>query len=85
MRIDNLRSRLHRIEASQPETATPNLILASCPMQNENPTADVIERWLDDGLAHIAFGGRAILYDHGETDLIDEQQWRHRYCNLLPS
>jgi hypothetical protein len=79
------RSRVERLEASQAGIATPNLILSSYPMPDYVPTADVIDRWLDAGMAHVAFRGRAILYDGGETGPIDEQQWRHRYCEAAPS
>jgi hypothetical protein len=79
------RIRVERLEASQSGTATPNLILSSCPMPDDVPAAGVIDRWLDDGMAHVAFRGRAILYDGGETGPIDEQQWRHRYCEAVPS
>jgi hypothetical protein len=80
-----LRIRVERLEASQAGTETPNLILSSCPMPHDPPTAAAIEGWLADGLAHVAFRGRAILYDGGAPDPLDEQQWRHRYCEGLPS
>jgi hypothetical protein len=79
------RTRVERLEASQAGTETPNLVLSSCPMPDEPATASVIEQWLDDGLAHVAFRGRAILYDGGETEPIDEKQWRLRYCEAPPS
>ena len=85
MRADSFHRRLQRLEISQVGMDTPNLILSSCPMPDDVPTAGVIGRWLDDGLAHIAFKGRAILYDGGESGPIDEQQWRHRYCEAVPS
>jgi hypothetical protein len=79
------RIRLGRLEASQEDTQMPNLILSSCPMPDDVPTAGVIDRWLDDGMAHVAFKGRAILYDGGETEPFTEQQWQHRYCGAVPS
>lgn len=77
---DSFRSRLQRLETSRAVTGTPNLILSTCPMPRDPPTAGVIEQWLDAGLAHVAFSGRAILYHGGETGPIDEQQWRRQYC-----
>jgi hypothetical protein len=85
MRPTAFRIRIERLEASQAGTETPNLILSSCPMPDEAPTAAAIERWLDEGLAHVAFKGRAIFYDGGETGPLDEQQWRLRYCEATAS
>jgi hypothetical protein len=79
-RLDSFCSRLERFEASQSGTTTPHLILSSCPMPDGTPTAVMIEQWIEDGMAHVAFNGRAILYDGGETDQVDEQQRRLRYC-----
>jgi hypothetical protein len=79
-RLNNFCSRLERLEVSQAGKETPHLILSSCPMPDEPPTAATIDRWLDEDLAHVAFRGRAVLYDGGETDQLDEQQWRLRYC-----
>ena len=85
MRVDSLHRRLERLEASQGNTQTPHLILSSCPMPDETPLPGVIDRWLDGGIAHIGFKGRAVLYDGGETDPLTEQQWRHRYCGAVLS
>jgi hypothetical protein len=78
-RIDNFCNRLARLEASQPCKETPHLILSSCPMPDELPGVAMIEQWLDEGLAHVAFKGRAIFYDGGEGQLA-EDQWQLRYC-----
>jgi hypothetical protein len=40
----------------------------------------MIEQWIEDGLAHVAFKGRAVCYDGGETGPLTEQEWWHRYC-----
>jgi hypothetical protein len=63
---------------------TPNLILSSCPMPVGDPTAGMVAGWLDDGVAHIAFGGRAVLYDGG-IGILDENQWKQQYCDGLSS
>jgi hypothetical protein len=84
MRPTAFRSRVERLEASRAGSETPNLILSSCPMPDDAPTADAVERWLADGVAHVAFNGRAILYDGG-IGSVDEEQWRLRYCEARPS
>jgi hypothetical protein len=78
-RLASYCSRLERLEASQSCKKTPHLILSSCPIPDE-PSATMIEQWIEDGLAHVAFRGRAVLYDGGKTVQLDEQQWRLRYC-----
>jgi hypothetical protein len=77
--------RLERLEEAHLQSATPHRVLSSCPLPDEPASHAVILEWLDEGLAHVAFGGRAVFYDGGETGPIDEQQWRFRYCEALPS
>jgi hypothetical protein len=78
-RLDSFYSRLDRLEASQAGTGTPSLILSSCPIPDEMPSAAMIEQWIEDGFAHVAFKGRAVFHDGGEGQLT-EDQWQLRYC-----
>ncbi|MDP2296697.1 MAG: hypothetical protein Q8M24_14705 [Pseudolabrys sp.] len=44
-------------------------------------TAETTDRWLRDGLAHIGFGGRVIIYDGGRrNNPITVEEWEARYA-----
>jgi hypothetical protein len=42
----------------------------------------IISLWIDEELAHVAFGGRAIFYDGGQRDVLTESEWQAKY--VLP-
>jgi hypothetical protein len=54
------------------------VIVATCPI----PETDLplrpktIERWLADGLAHIAFKGHAVFYDGGRHHPLTIEEWQ---------
>jgi hypothetical protein len=66
----SLRQRIDRLEGDQGRPGIPNIIVATCPIPGDGqpPTMETVERWLADGLAHIAFRGHAVLYNGGRTD-----------------
>jgi hypothetical protein len=40
---------------------------------------ETIERWLTDGLAHLAFRGHAVLYDGGRSPPLTVEEWQSRH------
>jgi hypothetical protein len=62
--------RLERLEEAHLLSATPHRVLSSCPLPDEPASQAVIVEWLDEGLAHVAFGGRAVFYDGGQHGVL---------------
>ena len=73
--------RLERLEEAHLQSATPHRVLSSCPLPDEPASHAVIAEWLDEGLAHVAFGGRAVFYDGGQHGVLGLDEWRAAYCN----
>jgi hypothetical protein len=74
--------RLERLEEAHLQSATPHRVLSSCPLPDEPANQAVILEWLDEGLAHVAFGGRAVFYDGGQREVLSESEWQAKY--VLP-
>jgi len=72
--------RLERLEEAHLLSATPHRVLSSCPLPDEPASQATIAEWLDEGLAHVAFGGRAVFYDGGQRDVLTESEWQAKYC-----
>ncbi len=67
-----LKRRIELIERGYDRPGIPGVVIATLPLPCA-PTAELIEQWLADGVAHIAFRGHAVMYDGGERDLsVDE-------------
>jgi hypothetical protein len=84
----SLRQRIERLEGDRGNRGTPSVVVAICPI----PATDLplrletIDRWLADGVAHIAFGGHAVLYDAGQRPLtVSEWQGKFASTTLLPT
>jgi hypothetical protein len=62
-----LRQRIEKLEGDQAIPGIPRMVVATCPMpeRDDPPTKQIIERWLASGVAHIAFKGRALMYNGG--------------------
>jgi hypothetical protein len=71
--------RLERLEDAHMLPTTPHRVLSSCPLPDEPASHAVILEWLDEGLAHVAFGGRAIFYDGGRA-VLSLDEWQALYC-----
>jgi hypothetical protein len=41
---------------------------------------ETVERWLADGVAHIAFKGHAIFYEGGRRRPLTIEEWKKQYC-----
>jgi hypothetical protein len=76
----NLQNRLERLEEAHSLPITPHRVLSSCPLPDEPASQVTILEWLDEGLAHVAFGGRAIFYDGGWRGVLTEREWQEEYC-----
>jgi hypothetical protein len=76
----NLQNRLERLEESHLPHAMPHRLLSSCPLPDEPVSQATILEWLDEGLARVAFGGRAIFYDGGRGDILSLDEWQASYC-----
>jgi hypothetical protein len=72
--------RLERLEEAHLQSATPHRVLSSCPLPDEPASRATILEWLDEGLAHVAFGGRAVFYDGGQHGLLGLDEWQALYC-----
>jgi hypothetical protein len=75
-----LQNRLERLEDVHLLPTTPHRVLSSCPLPDEPASHAVILEWLDEGLAHVAFGGRAIFYDGGQHGVLSLDEWQASYC-----
>jgi hypothetical protein len=73
--------RLERLEEAHLQSATPHRVLSSCPLPDEPTSQATIVEWLDEGLAHVAFGGRAVFYDGGQHGVLGLDEWQATYCN----
>jgi hypothetical protein len=61
-----LKKGIERLEDDRGGPGTPRVIVATCPMPGKGPPSiEAIEQWLADVAAHIAFKGRAVVYDKG--------------------
>jgi hypothetical protein len=78
----SLRQRIERLEGDQGRPGTPNIIVATCPIPGDGqpPTMETVERWLADGLAHIAFRGHAVLYNGGRIHPLTIEEWQALHC-----
>ena len=72
--------RLERLEEAHLQLATPHRVLSSCPLPDEPASQAVILEWIDEGLAHVAFGGRAVFYDGGQHGVLGLDEWQASYC-----
>jgi hypothetical protein len=77
----HFQTRLERLEDAHMLPTTPHRVLSSCPLPDEPASHAVIVEWLDEGLAHVAFGGRAVFYDGGQHGVLGLDEWRAAYCN----
>jgi hypothetical protein len=75
----NLQNRLERLEEAHSLPITPHRVLSTCPLPDEPVSQVTIAEWLDEGLAHVAFGGRAIYYDGGRLDVLSLDEWQALY------
>jgi hypothetical protein len=73
--------RLERLEEAHLQSATPHRVLSSCPLPDEPASQATIVEWLDEGLARVAFGGRAVFYDGGQHGVLGLDEWRAAYCH----
>ena len=71
--------RLERLEEAHMLSATSHRVLSSCPLPDEPANQAVILEWIEEGLAHVAFNGRAAFYNGGEGQLT-EDRWQLCYC-----
>jgi hypothetical protein len=78
----HFQTRLERLEDAHMLPTTPHRVLSSCPLPDEPASQAVILEWLDEGLAHVAFGRRAIFYDGGQREVLSESEWQAKY--VLP-
>jgi hypothetical protein len=77
----SLRQRIERLEGDQVRPGIPHIIVATCPIPGDGPpTAETVERWLADGVAHIAFRGHAVLYDGGRRHPLTIEEWQALHC-----
>jgi hypothetical protein len=76
----NLQSRLERLEDAHMLPTTPHRVLSTCPLPDEAASQATILEWLDEGLAHVVFGGRAIFYHGGQREELTESEWQAMYC-----
>jgi hypothetical protein len=78
----SLRQRIERLEGDQGRPGIPHIIVATCPIPGDGkaPTMKTVERWLADGLAHIAFRGHAVLYNGGRTRPLAIEEWQAQHC-----
>jgi hypothetical protein len=75
----SIRHRLGRLEQAHAPQGIPNAIFSNVALPDGSYTAETVERWISDGLAHIAFNGRAVFYDGGEREPLTVEQWQARY------
>ncbi|MGY4433156.1 hypothetical protein ACVWWO_005633 [Bradyrhizobium sp. F1.13.1] len=80
----SLRQRIQQLEGEHVRPGTPDVIVATCPIpgSEQSPTAETVQQWLKDGLAHIAFRGHAVLYDGGRRHPLTVEEWQARYCPM---
>jgi hypothetical protein len=78
----HFQTRLERLEDAHVLPTTPHRVLSSCPLPDEPASHAVILEMLDEGLAHVAFGRRAIFYDGGQREVLSESEWQAKY--VLP-
>ena len=78
-----LRQRLEKLEGNRGNGGTPKVIAATCPIPDSDhpPSTETIERWMASGVAHIAFKGRAVLYDGGRRHPLTIEQWQAQHCH----
>jgi hypothetical protein len=81
-----LRQRIEKLEGDQGYQSTPNIVVATCPIpDSDRPLCLVtIERWLADGLAHLAFRGHAVLYDGGRRHPLTIEEWQAQHSIQEP-
>jgi hypothetical protein len=79
-----LRQRIEKLEGDLGDQSTPNVIVATCPIpERDRPFGpETIERWLAEGLAHIAFRGHAVLYDGGRGHPLTIEEWHAAHCSI---
>jgi hypothetical protein len=77
-----LRQRIQKLEGGLGNQAIPNVIVATCPIPDSDlPLCTAsIERWLESGVAHVAFKGHAVFYDGGRRHPLTIEQWQALYC-----
>jgi hypothetical protein len=77
-----LRHRIERLEDDRGRPGIPRVIVATCPIPDDEkpPARETVERWLADGVAHIAFKGHAVFYDGGRSHPLTIEEWHTRYC-----
>ena len=77
-----LKQRIEKLEGDRGDQSTPNVIVAICPIpDSDRPLSpETVERWLADGLAHLAFRGNAVLYDGGRRHPLTSEEWQALYC-----
>jgi hypothetical protein len=80
----DLRARLSKLEAVRP-TELPHRIVGVCPLPKPRNgdvgyTREEIQRWLDAGMAQIAFNGQVILYNGGRTEEPTVEEWLREHA-----
>jgi len=72
--------RLEKLEARPPAGGRPDHVLAVVPLPDDGADyQDLIQQWLDDGMAHAA--GGVILYTGGEPYPLSIEEWEAQHCN----
>ena len=72
--------RLERLEEAHMLPTTPHRVLSSCPLPDEPASQAVILEWIEEGLAYVAFGRRAVFYDGGQHGVLSLDEWQALYC-----
>ena len=75
----SLRQRIEWLEGDWGNKGTPDMmIMATCPIPEADLplSAETIERWLAEGLAHIVFRGHTVFYDGGESHPLTLEEWQ---------
>jgi hypothetical protein len=78
----SLRLRIERLEGDQGRAGIPQVIVATCPMPDDGRplSTETVERWLANGVAHIAFKGHAVLYNGGRRKPLTIEEWQAQHC-----
>lgn len=72
--------RLEKLEAAR-LPGVPDRVLGVMPLPDDGADyQDLIQQWLDDGLAHDV-GGGVILYTGGQSYPVTLAEWEAQYCN----
>ncbi|MDO8875883.1 MAG: hypothetical protein Q8M24_18605 [Pseudolabrys sp.] len=79
----SIETRLARLEEARGVREAPHLVFGSEPLPDEPLTDETVERWIKNGMAHIASG--VIFYDGGEPGPLTMDEWEARYAPGWPA